>query len=687
MKAASTILGPIVAVLLAGGLGYASGQSRVDAQSRADAPDRAGFESRADARSRGDAQSRADDPSLDGVRPAMYFYDHQEIEIGPAGRQTVLTGFLLGSDVADLAVVRIEEDGGLSVRVYAFEVVPVKDVGTGQDEGSAKNDGSVKNEGSGQDNGPARDAGAGQNEGSAKNEGFAKHENRSSSRETQVNGTWNLQVDAQLRPGVTFVDVAHIGDRDQLITYEPGRLYAWDPDSETEHELVSVVSSFRAPREDEIPHVDVTRDVNGDGRIDLVVPGADGFQVFVQMESGVFADPMVAGSPTDLSPILGADGYRYDPWSVSRIHAFDYNGDARVDLVSWNGERFEAHFQVSQGLFDPDPTNFTIEVRFDADGITMLATGAMTGRALHSFTDMNGDGIADMVIYVLEGTEIAEKRSAFEVHFGRRASGGVDQFGGRAEAGARGSDGRAETGDRGSDGGTEFGAYGPDGRVQFSSEVDVTIQSDGNIQVAMDRIDFGEDAESGVVITSIEHKYLENSLFKRIKGFMGDDVWLNLAFHRIEAGRVPGRPAATRRIQLDGAPSPREPGWVPLDVVLMGGRHALRNVRDDYRRAFNKNLFIGDVTGNGRSDLLVEWTHRELHVYPGVPGPELFALQPQKVAVELPNDGEYAWMTDLNGDGRQDIVMHHPFTKRDAHGAPMELPGTEPQRVTLLISR
>ena len=119
----------------------------------------------------------------------------------------------------------------------------------------------------------------------------------------------------------------------------------------------------------------------------------------------------------------------------------------------------------------------------------------------------------------------------------------------------------------------------------------------------------------------------------------------------------------------------------------MGGRHALRNDHGDYRRAFNKNLFIGDVTGNGRSDLLVEWTHRELHVYAGVPGPELFAEQPRKVAVELPNDGEYAWMTDLNGDGRQDIVMHRLFTKRDAHGAPMALPGAEPHRVTLLIAR
>ena len=57
------------------------------------------------------------------------------------------------------------------------------------------------------------------------------------------------------------------------------------------------------------------------------------------------------------------------------------------------------------------------------------------------------------------------------------------------------------------------------------------------------------------------------------------------------------------------------------------------------------------------------------------------------MAVELPNDEEFAWMTDLNRDGRQDIVMHQPFTIRDAHGAPMELPVAEPHQVILLIAR
>ena len=55
-------------------------------------------------------------------------------------------------------------------------------------------------------------------------------------------------------------------------------------------------------------------------------------------------------------------------------------------------------------------------------------------------------------------------------------------------------------------------------------------------------------------------------------------------------------------------------------------------------------------------------------------------------AVEL-HDEEYTWLVDLNNDGKQDILMHHPFTARDAHGAPRRPPGTEPHRLTMLVAR
>ena len=51
-------------------------------------------------------------------------------------------------------------------------------------------------------------------------------------------------------------------------------------------------------------------------------------------------------------------------------------------------------------------------------------------------------------------------------------------------------------------------------------------------------------------------QYLTSSLWKRWKGFWGDDIWLNLEFYRMEGGLYPDTPNAIRRIQLDGKAQP-----------------------------------------------------------------------------------------------------------------------------------
>ena len=485
-------------------------------------------------------------------------------------------------------------------------------------------------------------------------------------------GTWTPKLDATLHRQVLFVDVANIGGRDRLITYAPGRLNWFDPESGSEQELVAVTSNFDPPRKNEIPHVDVTRDVNGDDLHDLVVPDVDGFWVFIQMEGDAFADPQKIGPTTDMSRILGADGYRYDPWSQSRVHEIDYDHDGRNDLVFLNGDHFEVHTQDERGLFGPIAETFTTDVAFDSDDLSSLATGDMTGRVLHSLTDLNCDGVGDLVVNSLEGRRISKKRSALEVHYGQPT---------------------------------------PDGGTTFTADVGVTFQSDNRIHLGMEQHDFNGDGQMDVLLTTIEVRFLSSNPWKRWKGFWGDDIWLGLEFYRMEDGLYPDKPNATRRIQLIGDPSPSEPGWVPLEIALRGGMHDSRKTQvhpdleggfgaftkdwqrlsevssKNYQPVFNRTLLIGDLTGDGRSDLLIEETSRSLQFFEGVPGSDLFARRPQKVAVVVPNDEEYTWLVDLNKDGKQDILMHHPFTLRDKGGGRTRPSGNEPHRVTMLIAR
>jgi len=519
-------------------------------------------------------------------------FERHEITLGFEKRQSVMTGFLLEGDVADLAVVHIDREGARRVIIHAFE---------GQ--------------------------------------------------------TWKPRLDATLRPGVTFVDVASIDGRDRLLTFEPepsaqahgrGRLSWFDPESGSEQMLVAVTTNFSPPLPGEVPHVDISRDVNGDGQDDLLLPTVDGFEVLVQTRGGAFADPVKVGPPSDLSRILGPDGYRYEPWGQSRVHQMDYDHDGRIDLVSWREGHFEVHRQDEQGHFDPVPRSFGTDVPFDSDRISSLAVGKMTGRVLHSIADYNGDGVGDLVVQVLEGKRVSSKRSSYEVHFGGRSA----------------------------DGGTAFG-----------SKPGATFRSKGSVHFGLDRHDFDGDGQIDVLLTTIDVKFLENSLWKRLKGFMGDDVIMDLEFYRMQGGAYSDEPDTRHRIGLDGFPSHREPGAVPMDLALRGATHEKRRTQKIWPRAFNSPLLVGDVTGDGRLDLIRGGHPRLMEFHAGVPGSELFAKRSRSVSIAMPNDEEYIWLADLNKDGKQDLLMHHPFTLKDGHGARKRPLGTEAHRITVFIAR
>jgi hypothetical protein len=571
-------------------------------------------------------------------------FKYYEIDTNLTQRQTVMPGFYLDGDTAEIAVIHIDENKRRLLRMYGFN-------GNG----------------------------------------------------------WESMLEATLGADVLFVDMANIGGRDRLVSYENGRINWFDPDSVTEQPLVAVTSSFNPLRKDEIPHVDITQDVNGDGRDDLVVPDVDGFWVLVQTSDGAFADPVLIGPGTDLSRIYGADGYRYDPWSQSRVHQIDYNHDGQRDLVFWRDDHFEVHTQNEQGQFDAEPTMFTTEVAFDSADLSSLASGDMTGRVLHSLTDLNGDRVADLVVFVLEGSSIRSKHSNYEVHYGKPTQDGGTLFAPGVDIVFR-SEGKPIVFQKMSAKG-DYRQWVDRAPPQVPMSTATQALPDWPyVQLGMDKQDFDGDGQLDLMFTTIEVDFLTSSTWKRWKTFMGDSVWLNHEFYRMEGGRYSNTPNAIRRLALVGGPS--APGWVPLDLLLRGGTHeSLKtqvrtitlegsgmSVIEDWRRlskvssnsyppAFNKALLIGDVTGDGRSDLLVVDHPWILYVFTGVPEPYLFARQPEEVAVAVPDDAEYTWLVDLNKDGKQDVLMHHPFIQRDEAGRRIQPPGTEGHRLMTLIAR
>lgn len=427
------------------------------------------------------------------------------------------------------------------------------------------------------------------------------------------------KLSVTLRPSVLFIDVANIGGRDRLITYERGRLNWFDPRSRTERLLVKVNSNFRRPREGEIPHVDLTRDVNGDGMDDLLIPCADGFRVYVQKRGGVFSSPVTIGPADNTGNTLLADGYRYDPWSESRIHVADYNRDGLKDLVWWNSDHFELHLQMRNRQFAKTARTFTTEVAFDSDDLSTLAApqgvryrrkdhqpvGAMTGRVLHAVTDLNGDGIVDLGVFALKGGSPWKMHATYEVYFGV-----------------------ATTND-----GTDF-----------RSEPGTAIHLNGILYDLKHR-DLNGDSQSDMVFTTFSPGVV-NTVPLLVGSILTNTVPEDLEFFRMNDSRYPAKPNTSRMITVRPGSSGQRKQYPPM--------------------------LIGDVNGDQFSDLLVHDGQESFNVFTGVDGPTLFARRAQQVSLPK-SKREHTWLVDLNSDGKQDILAHHPLS-----------PGG--QRVTLLIA-
>ena len=502
---------------------------------------------------------------------AEFTFGQHEVVTGTAKHQTVLTGFFLGGDFAELAVISTQENKNRHLHVYAFS-----------------------------------------------------------------EGTWVSKLDAPLCPKVLFVDVVNIGGRDRLITYETGRLNWFDPDSETERALVEVTTNYKATGEAGIPYLDISRDVNRDGLDDFVVPDIDGFWIATQLRDGSFTDPIKLGPPDPFLDKIALDHthpYRevgITPltvhWYLSRLHQMDYDQDGRSDLVFWNADHFDVYRQDARGMFSPVAETFTVDIPFDTDGAYSIAFdfkgenmfSLILGfrkntkrRVLHTFQDLNGDNVADLMIHSLEGRSLGKQRSLYEVHLGTPT---------------------------------------PDGIV-FAQNVSMTIRprgTAGGLQPWGYSSQWFQDLD-GDGKTDMRFKDVKTGLMGMSRAMLGKSIAIDIEFYHTEADSPPDKPTARRKIRPD------------LDIF-------------ETDRVFFPVVLLGDVNGDGRSDLLVGKHWEELHVFFGIPGPKLLARTPQKVAVAMPNDERNARLVNLNRDNKQDLLIHYPST-------------TNPHRVALLIAQ
>ena len=447
---------------------------------------------------------------------------------------------------------------------------------------------------------------------------------------------WELSIKTTIPSKVLFVDMANIEGRDRLITYTHGQLHWFDPGTKVLQELIDITIHFKPLNVKEIPYVNISQDINEDGRDDFVLPDIDGFWISTQLDQGMFTDPIKLGPPDPFLDEIALDEkhiYRDVGinsmsvlWYMTRFHLMDYDGDKRNDIVFWNEDHFDVYPQNPEGTFSTVPATFTVDIPFDNDGAYALAFG-YTGEntfalisglrkktkrsALHMFRDLNGDGVTDMVIHTLEGRSLGNLKSVYEIYFGKMGNKGI-KFS---------SDDSLSIRPKGKAGGLLPWGYA----YQWWEDID----GDGDVDIL--------------------YKDVKTTLSGMIRAMAGKSIAIDLECYRMLEGTYPRKPTYRRKIRPT------------LEIF-------------ETERVFFPAVLFGDANGDNRSDIIIGKNWNELHIYLGIAGAKLYAKQPKKVTVNMPNDERNIRLVDMNTDNKKDILIYHPDTD-------------ESHRVIVLISK
>ncbi len=191
------------------------------------------------------------------------------------------------------------------------------------------------------------------------------------------------------------------------------RVLAWELQREPPgfSKPVTLLEGARAFLPPGVRHLRFVRDVDGDGRADIVLPGAGVFDVYLRGRDGELGAPFRLASRVDVNARLDrGDGDLTrrigETVSIPRLVLRDVNGDGLGDVVSKSDERLAVHLARASGGFEARPAyalDLTrIEARlenFDADRIDLSnLTGFLAWTYQTELEDVDGDGQIDLLL-------------------------------------------------------------------------------------------------------------------------------------------------------------------------------------------------------------------------------------------------------------------------------------------------
>lgn len=333
---------------------------------------------------------------------------------------------------------------------------------------------------------------------------------------------------------------------------------------------------------------------------DFIVPDFKVMHVYRQNSDGSFRH-----YPLPVTARVQTWNNNRADYSARQHYIVDVNQDGLADLAFVQRGRIEVFLQQADGSFSTQPylpnwpLALSTEQQQDQRSDAGRSYSGQSITTLEELTDLDGDGIPDIVLNIEHIADALERSSRFQVFFGHI---------------------------------TEQG-------LMFSAKADTEINVD-SVPTEVVIADFNGDGRKDFYIPTTKI-----GVGTIVRVLLRGSANLDVDFYLLAANRTYPAKADFRQ-------------QAKIDV-------SISNLR------FDMPLFqLLDVNGDGRKSLVLGEGSNELRFF--APDKQrLFSRQSDKVQLALPRDASKVRVMDLNGDGKEDLIL--PFDSLDAPGQQNQL--------------
>jgi len=318
---------------------------------------------------------------------------------------------------------------------------------------------------------------------------------------------WELTLRQQMDYAMDIVDILRSADGVQLAGYRPSELMVLRPASRRFEPVLEARSMYVGSTWEPLPGIRLFQDLNDDGLDDFLLPSFEGWQVALQAAEGFNTLQTLGPGPRmDFGDTAELVGYR-----AETPYLLDENGDGRRDLAFWINGRFEVHHQRSDGTFTEQAFILDPDMKDVLGSFMSVEIGEGEGddeapqRMLDAVGDVDGDGLADLIVQAVEGDGIFGLETSYQIH---------------------------------------RGVLGSDGRLGFETQASSVVASDG-IQLENERLDLTGDGAQEFVVTSVDV-----SLGAIIGALLTRSASVDVAIYRMVDGVFAAEPSLKKRIKV-----------------------------------------------------------------------------------------------------------------------------------------